>query len=113
MGLTPSRGGLLPAPRTHLSSRIRSHDQPGAADKMAGAAFSSGPHRNNTSARPPDRTWSLSESRPQIEETTSKEIDVVNLKAEYEGLVKGTLDLDFENIYSEAEHMFLIREAAK
>ncbi|KAJ1194714.1 hypothetical protein NDU88_004000 [Pleurodeles waltl] len=58
MGLTPSRGGSLPAPRTHLSSRIRSRDQPGAADKMAAAAFSSGPHRNNTSARPPDRTWS-------------------------------------------------------
>ncbi|KAJ1153581.1 hypothetical protein NDU88_006340 [Pleurodeles waltl] len=58
MGLTPSRGGSLPAPRTQLSSRIRSRDQPGAADKMAAAAFSSGPHRNSTSARPPDRTWS-------------------------------------------------------
>ncbi|KAJ1093113.1 hypothetical protein NDU88_006222 [Pleurodeles waltl] len=58
MGLTPSRGGSLPAPCTHLSSRIRSRDQPGAADKMAAAAFSSGPHRNSTSARPPDRTWS-------------------------------------------------------
>ncbi|KAJ1194358.1 hypothetical protein NDU88_003647 [Pleurodeles waltl] len=58
MGLTPSRGGSLPAPRTHLSSRIRSRDQPGAADKMVAAAFSSGPHRNSTSARPPDRTWS-------------------------------------------------------
>ncbi|KAJ1197454.1 hypothetical protein NDU88_001314 [Pleurodeles waltl] len=67
MGLTPSRGGSLPAPRTHLSSRIRSRDQPGAADKMAAAAFSSGPHRNSTSARLPDRTWSRQDRRPVAE----------------------------------------------
>ncbi|KAJ1168812.1 hypothetical protein NDU88_000725 [Pleurodeles waltl] len=58
MGLTPSRGGSLPAPRTHLSSRFRGRDQPGAADKMAAAAFCSGPLRGSTSARPPERTWS-------------------------------------------------------
>ncbi|KAJ1214461.1 hypothetical protein NDU88_002080 [Pleurodeles waltl] len=63
MGLTPSRGGSLPAPRTHLSSRFRGRDQPGAADKMAAAAFCSGPLRGNTSARPPERNW----SRQQVE----------------------------------------------
>ncbi|KAJ1189951.1 hypothetical protein NDU88_006692 [Pleurodeles waltl] len=63
MGLTPSRGGSLPAPRTHLSSRFRGRDQPGAADKMAAAAFCSGPFRGSTSARPPERTW----SRQQVE----------------------------------------------
>ncbi|KAJ1091154.1 hypothetical protein NDU88_004281 [Pleurodeles waltl] len=63
MGLTPSRGGSLPAPRTHLSSRFRGRDQPGAANKMAAAAFCSGPLRGSTSARPPERTW----SRQQVE----------------------------------------------
>ncbi|KAJ1173799.1 hypothetical protein NDU88_005625 [Pleurodeles waltl] len=63
MGLTPSRGGSLPAPRTHLSSRFQGRDQPGAADKMAAAAFCSGPLRGSTSARPPERTW----SRQQVE----------------------------------------------
>ncbi|KAJ1142058.1 hypothetical protein NDU88_008386 [Pleurodeles waltl] len=63
MGLTPSRGGSLPALRTHLSSRFRGRDQPGAADKMAAAAFCSGPLRGSSSARPPERTW----SRQQVE----------------------------------------------
>ncbi|KAJ1180197.1 hypothetical protein NDU88_005419 [Pleurodeles waltl] len=56
MGLTPSRGGSLPAPRTHLSSRFRGRDQPGAADKMAAAAPCPGPLRGSTSARPAAQT---------------------------------------------------------
>ncbi|KAJ1087518.1 hypothetical protein NDU88_000685 [Pleurodeles waltl] len=51
------------APRTHLSSRFRGCDQPGAAGKMAAAAFCSGPLRGSTTTRPPEHNW----SRKQVE----------------------------------------------
>ncbi|KAJ1105317.1 hypothetical protein NDU88_002725 [Pleurodeles waltl] len=91
MGLTPSRGGSLPAPRTHLYSKFRGGDQPGAADKMAAAAFCSGPLRSSTSARPPERTRSLQQAesgrrsrsrRRDVEEDSQVEEDTTTQRGD-------------------------------
>ncbi|KAJ1168161.1 hypothetical protein NDU88_000110 [Pleurodeles waltl] len=58
MGLSPSRGGPLPLPRTHLSSRPQGRVQPDRAGKMAATAPCSDPLRSSPSARPLDRAWS-------------------------------------------------------
>ncbi|KAJ1217040.1 hypothetical protein NDU88_004636 [Pleurodeles waltl] len=58
MGLSPSRGGPLPLPRTHLSSSPQGRVQPDTAGKMAAAAPRSDPLRSSPSARPLDRVWS-------------------------------------------------------
>ncbi|KAJ1163441.1 hypothetical protein NDU88_003899 [Pleurodeles waltl] len=58
MGLTPSRGGPLSLPRTHLSSSLQGGVQPDTAGKMAAAAPRSDPLRGSSSARPLERPWS-------------------------------------------------------
>ncbi|KAJ1217229.1 hypothetical protein NDU88_004824 [Pleurodeles waltl] len=57
MGLSPSRGGPLPLPRTHLSSSPQGRVQPDTAGKMAATAPA--PIRGSPSARPPGRSITL------------------------------------------------------